>query len=70
MIAAYTRGVKDSVIDEEVVAFLINASPSAGVIAEGGTGASEAPKMDAETFVFYILEQFKARVTKLSLIHI
>jgi len=65
MIVAYTRGgVKGPVIDEEAIAFLFNASPSMGVTAEGGAGASEAPIMDAEAFASYILEQFKARVAK------
>jgi len=63
MIVAYTRGAKGPVVDEEAIAFLFNASPSVGVIA---TGASEAPKMDAEAFASYILEQFKARVAKSS----
>ncbi|MFP3320460.1 MAG: hypothetical protein RXO24_07840, partial [Acidilobus sp.] len=62
---AYTRGAKGAV-DEDAIAFLFNASPSAGVIAEGGTGASEAPKMDAEAFASYVLEQFEARVAKSS----
>ena len=67
MIVAYTRGgAKGPVIDEEAIAFLFNASPSIGVISEGGTGTNEAPIMDAEAFTSYILEQFKARVAKSS----
>jgi hypothetical protein len=58
---AFTRGVKGPVVNEEAIAFLFSASPNVGVT-EGGTGASEAPKMDAEAFASYILEQFKARV--------
>jgi len=66
MIVAYSRGAKGAMVDEDAIAFLFNVSPSAGVIAEGGTGASEAPKMDAEAFASYVLEQFKARVAKSS----
>ena len=66
MIVAYSCGVESSVIDEDTIAFLFNASPSADVIAEGGTGASKAPRMDADAFASYILEQFKARVAKSS----
>ena len=65
MIVAYSRGAKGPVIDEDAMVFLFNASPSAGVT-EGMAGASEAPRMDAETFASYILEQFKARVAKSS----
>jgi hypothetical protein len=65
MIVAYTRGVKGPVIDEDAIMFLFSSSPSAGVT-EGMAGASEAPRMDAEAFASYILEQFKARVAKSS----
>ena len=65
MIVAYTRGAKDPVIDEDAIAFLFNASPGVG-IAEGMAEASEAPRMDAEAFATYILEQFKARAAKSS----
>jgi len=65
MIVAYSRGAKGPVVDEEAIAFLFNASPSAGVT-EGVVGAGEAPRMDAEAFASYILEQFKARVAKSS----
>ena len=65
MIIAYSRGAKGPVIDEDAMVFLFNASPSAG-ITEGMVGAGEAPRMDAETFASYILEQFKARVAKSS----
>ena len=66
MIVAYSRGAKGPVIDEDAMVFLFNASPSAGVIAEGMVGTSKAPRMDAEAFASYILEQFKARVAKSS----
>jgi len=66
MIVAYSRGAKSPVIDEEAIAFLFNASPNMNVIAEGMVGAGEAPRMDAEAFASYILEQFKARVAKSS----
>jgi hypothetical protein len=65
MIVAYSRGAKGPVIDEDAFAFLFNASPSVGVT-EGTAGAGEAPRMDAEAFASYILEQFKARVAKSS----
>ena len=65
MIIAYTRGAEGPKVDEEAIAFLFNASPSA-VVTEGMVGAGEAPRMDAETFTSYILEQFKARVAKSS----
>jgi hypothetical protein len=65
MIVAYSRGAEGPVIDEDAIAFLFNASPSVGVT-EGMVGAGEAPRMDAETFASYVLEQFKARVAKSS----
>jgi hypothetical protein len=65
MIVAYSRGAQSPRADEDAIAFLFNASPNV-IVTERMVGVGEAPRMDAETFASYILEQFKARVAKSS----